>query len=137
MSNKPTLPVGVSVLLVNNEGRVALGERPSNIEAGGFLSTPGGRIELYEHLEETAARELEEETGANLLPTQFRILGFKEHFRFNSHYFMVYVAARYDGPLQRREPDKCLGWQWWKLEEIPKDRCTEPEDILALLSRKN
>ncbi len=60
---KPTLPVGVSVLLVNRDRRVALGERAENISAGGLLSTPGGRIEENERLQGTAARELEEETG--------------------------------------------------------------------------
>jgi 8-oxo-dGTP diphosphatase len=131
---KSRLPIGVSILLVNRDGHVALGERPANIAAGGFLSTPGGRIEEAEHLEETAARELEEETGIRLLPTQFKILGFKEHFRFTGHYFMIYVAAYYDGQLERKEPDKCLGWEWWKLGEIPADRCTEPPDILAMLA---
>jgi 8-oxo-dGTP diphosphatase len=130
---KPTLPVGVSVLLVNRYGHVALGERAANISAGGLLSTPGGRIEQHERLEETASRELEKETGVRLLPTQFRILGFKEHFRFGEHYIMIYVSAYYDGQLERKEPHKCLGWQWWKLKEIPLDRCTEPPDILNLL----
>ncbi len=133
---KGTLPVGVSVLLVNRDGRIALGERAANISAGGFLSTPGGRIEENEHLEETAARELEEETGAKLPPTRFRILGFKEHFRFGGHYIMIYVAAYYDGALERKEPDKCLGWHWWKIADIPKDRCTEPEEILSMLASK-
>lgn len=133
MSGKPTFPVGVSILLVNRDGRVALGWRPDNIPAGGFLSTPGGRIEENEHLEETAARELEEETGVRLAPTVFKILGFKEHFRFTGHYFLVYLAAYYDGQLERKEPDKCLGWEWWKLEDIPHDRCTEPPEILAML----
>jgi len=131
--SKPTMPVGVSVLLVNRDGRVALGERAADTSAGGFLSTPGGRIEEHEHLAETAARELEEETGVKLLPTQFRVLGFREHFRFGGHYMMIYVAARYDGVLERKEPDKCLGWTWWKIAEIPKDRCTEPEEILDQL----
>jgi 8-oxo-dGTP diphosphatase len=132
---KGKLPIGVSILLVNRDGRVALGWRPENIAAGGFLSTPGGRIEENEHLEETAARELKEETGVHLLPSMFKILGFKEHFRFTGHYFMVYVAAYYDGPLERKEPDKCLGWEWWKLTDIPRDRCTEPLDILMLLAK--
>ncbi len=134
---KPTYPVGVSVLLTNPDGRVALGWRSESVSAGGLLSTPGGRIEVSERLEETAARELYEETGVNLKPSEFTVLGFKEHFRFDSHYFMVYVTARSrDDVLECKEPDKCTGWQWWNVSEIPLERCTEPGDILQLIERK-
>lgn len=134
MSDKSKFAVGVSVLLVNRDGRVALGWRPEGIAAGGYLCTPGGRIEFTEHYLETAVRELEEETGVRLPTTVFKTIGFKEHFRFGDHYFLIYVVAYYDGKLERKEPDKCLGWEWWKLDEIPRDKCTEPADILAMLA---
>ncbi len=134
MIDKPLHPVGVSILLVNRYGSIALGERTAHLSAGALLSTPGGRIEVNERIEQAAARELEEETGVRLAPSAFRTLGFKEHFRFGGHYFMVYVTASYDGPLENREPERCLGWQWWKIADIPADRTTEPADILALLA---
>jgi 8-oxo-dGTP diphosphatase len=134
-SNKPMLPVGVSVLLVNEkEGTVLLGKRASSIPAGDMWSTPGGRIEVNENMYQCALREFKEETGAELVLGNLHVVGFKEHFRYGMHYIMFYIRASvYEGEIKNTQPDKCEGWQWWKFENIVLDHCTEPEDILRQL----
>lgn len=130
--SKPKYPVGVSVLLVR-AGKLLLGKRAFNKDdpASGFFSTPGGRIENNETLIDCAIRETLEETGLYLRKSHLSIIGFKEHFRFGHHYFMVYVtSSRFTGILKNEEPSKCEGWTWFAPTEIPKD-CTEPSDIIA------
>jgi 8-oxo-dGTP diphosphatase len=134
MQEKSTLPVGVSVLLLNGEGKVLLGERV-NVSAAGLLSTPGGRIEQNETMFECAHRELLEETGVDVHPGAFRLLGFKEHFRFGNHYIMIYVTAFHYGTVVNKEPEKCKGWEWMDINGILPDRCTEPQDILELVNK--
>ena len=131
---KPRYPVGVSILVVDRRGRIALGERATGMKAAGLLSTPGGRIEYHEDLFDAAARELREETGVEKLSTQFRLLAFREHRRYGEHYFMAYLAVRYDGPLENREPSKSGPWEWYKPLEVPPERTTEPPDILAIIN---
>jgi 8-oxo-dGTP diphosphatase len=131
--SKPTLPVGVSVLLVDSENRILLGERINNT-ASGMFSTPGGRIELDEDMIACAIRETKEETGLIVDAEDVRIIGFKEHFRFGNHYVMFYAEVRrWSGELTNTEPHKCKEWQWFSVSEIP-ENCTEPKDILAKLT---
>jgi 8-oxo-dGTP pyrophosphatase MutT (NUDIX family) len=133
---KPTLPVGVSVLLTNTRGELLLGRRKNNT-ASGLLSTPGGRVEPGEHLFECAAREFLEETGASISTAHLRFVDFKEHFRYGGHYIMFYVHATYHiGEIVNVEPNKCEGWNFVDtLSVLPSD-CTEPPDVLLRLRLK-
>lgn len=132
---KPTHPVGVSVLVTDSQGRILLGRRKNNTGAG-LLSTPGGRLEVKETLQQCAARELLEETGIKGSPEEFALIGFKEHFRFGGHYIMFYMHARgADGTTAANlEPDKCEGWDWHRLIDLRASETTEPSDILARLA---
>lgn len=136
---KPRHAVGVSVLLIE-DGKILLGKRgqkTTNVEARGMLSTPGGRLELEETFTDCALREFKEETGAELAG-DLRIVGIRKHYRFGEHYIMVYVLATdHKGEISNPEgDDKCEGgWMWLKPEYILYDRqviVTEPGDILHL-----
>lgn len=129
---KPTLPVGVSVLLTNERGQVLLAKRKNNSGAG-LLSTPGGRLELAENILQCACREFTEETGAYISgdPT---VIAWREHFRFGNHYIMFYVhATGHVGEISNRIPDKSEDWAWFDFANIEPETCTEPNDILAML----
>lgn len=130
---KPTLPVGVSVLLTNERGQVLLAKRRNNSGAG-LLSTPGGRLELTEDILQCAAREFREECLAELVgPTA--VIAWREHFRYGNHYIMFYVRARhYLGTIANGIPDKSEEWEWFNVEDIQPDTCTEPQDVLDLLN---
>jgi 8-oxo-dGTP pyrophosphatase MutT (NUDIX family) len=130
---KPTHPVGVSVLLTDSQGRVLLAKRKNNSGAG-LLSTPGGRLEKTETIEQCAAREFEEETGAQLGPV--KIIAWKEHFRYGNHYIMFYAhATTYTGWLRNCIPDKSEEWEYFDRFLLTETNCTEPQDVLALLPR--
>ncbi|MGL4609872.1 MAG: NUDIX hydrolase [Trueperaceae bacterium] len=55
----PLIVAGASVVVMDEQNRVLLGRRSDN----GFWSPPAGSSELGESLEQTARRELFEETG--------------------------------------------------------------------------
>lgn len=133
LTEKPTHPVGVSVLLHRN-GKVLLGERKNN-SGSGLLSTPGGRIEKNETIPQCAARELKEETGIDLFPERFTEIYHKEHFRFNNHYFMFYVMVECPEGVEpiNLEPDRCISWDWYPFYprfEVPFEKTTEPKEVI-------
>lgn len=135
-SEKPTYPVGVSVLITKDDC-VLVGERV-NTTASGLFSTPGGRIEQQENLYSAACRETLEETGLILRREYLTVLGFREHFRYGMHYFMIYVhATRFEGELQQGLEDKCKEWVWKPIEQLNITNCTEPrcERISSASSR--
>ena len=58
----PIVLVGATVIVLNDKGEILLNRRSDT----GTWGIPGGSMELGEELEETAARELYEETGLRL-----------------------------------------------------------------------
>lgn len=134
MSDKPTYPVGVSVLITNHQQhnpRLLLAKRYDL----GLYCTPGGRIEMAENMFQCAVRETKEETDISIFESDLTNLGCVEHMRYGMHYFMWYLWtplwAAPGGPqgIKNLEPDKHGPWTWWTQAEVPKE-CTEPPDIL-------
>jgi len=129
--------VGVSVLVTNAEGHILLGKR-KQVSAEGLLSTPGGRLEYDETIEECAAREFAEECGTESDPVRLgpvTLLGWRKHNRYGNHYFMFYVhATSWNGSIGNGIPDKSEDWEWFVRKDLTTENCTEPADILDALS---
>ncbi|MEG0996331.1 MAG: NUDIX domain-containing protein [Clostridia bacterium] len=65
----PLMQCGASVIVENERGEILLQLRTDN----GMWAYTGGSVELYERVEDAAARELEEETG--LIAEELTLLG--------------------------------------------------------------
>ena len=63
MDEKPR--VGIGVLIINSEGKILIGKRKGVHEENEY-SIPGGKLGLGETFEETAIREIKEETNLNI-----------------------------------------------------------------------
>jgi len=83
----------VGVLIFNQEGKVFLMTSP---KWQGKYSLPGGHIELGETMEDTAKREIKEETGLDIFDIQFLMVQeciFSEEFYKKKHFvFLDYIA---------------------------------------------
>lgn len=112
--------IGVCVLLLNSEKtHILLGKRLNSYKSGAY-GMPGGRVEVGEELIKTAERELLEETG--LHSKDFTYIGVirdnQETFDF-IHF--VYVCNSYTGEPEVMEPEKCEKWEWFPLDNLPKN----------------
>jgi 8-oxo-dGTP diphosphatase len=126
--------VGVAVLLHRDRnGRGALMGLRKGSHGEDTWSFPGGHLEYGEKVNEAASRELWEETGIRIEPSEFRKLTFTNDFfeREHRHYITLYVEAYWDGETEPevKEPTKCGGWEWF--DERPPDKLFLP--ILNLL----
>jgi 8-oxo-dGTP diphosphatase len=116
---RPALAVGI---LVNRAGKILLGKRISEHQ-GGMYSCPGGHVELWESLEEAAARELEEECGKELRFKNIRFIDimntpYKEE---GKHFFVaMFVVDWISGEPSNMEPEKCAGWEWHDWCQMPR-----------------
>jgi 8-oxo-dGTP diphosphatase len=117
--------------LVLKDGQVLLGRRKGTHGAGEY-ATPGGHLEFGESLEQCARREVREETGLEVDDVRFlRLLNVKTYA--GTHYVDVGLVANWKrGQPQLLEPDRCEGWGWYSLEQLPAPLfATEPSKIEA------
>ncbi len=109
--------VGVGVMVMKN-GKVLLGKRKGSHGEGEY-GWPGGHIEYMESFAECATREVKEETGIEIDNIHFlRLLNLKDYAP--KHYIDVGLLADWkSGEPQTMEPDRCEGWIWYDLNNLP------------------
>ncbi|MFI5491061.1 NUDIX hydrolase [Actinoplanes sp. NPDC051859] len=136
------------VLLVNAEDRVLLlcGGDPARPGLRWWF-TPGGGLDSGETPAQCAARELAEETGLRVDPTELgepvhhEVTEFsyrEQHYRQNQHFFLHRVpswevdSAGFDAD----EQETITEHRWWSVAEIETtDAEIYPADLAALLQR--
>lgn len=117
------------------DNKILLGKRKGSHGAG-LYSLPGGHLEKGETMVQSAVREIEEETGINISPTNinlsnckleynnsFRVLTTVDEFfpEEDLQYVTVYLLYNYKGNKEpvNKEPHKCEGWDWYSLDNLP------------------
>ena len=121
VGHRPLLQVGASVIAVDSDGRVLLQLRSDN-NCWGYA---GGSVELDEAVEDTAKRELYEETG--LIAEELELLGVFSgedmHYVYPngdevSNVDVVYVCKHFSGTLkcQKGEVDDL---RFFSIDDIP------------------
>lgn len=123
MGHEPILTSG-AVLVVFNENKEILMQLRSDYKQWGF---PGGGIELGETLEETAKRELEEETGLILDSLKLiDLMSGEETYRVYPNgdkvydVTAIYEVTKYHGEIKIND-DESLGFKWFNLNEEPEN----------------
>lgn len=121
MSEKKYPRIGIGVLIKNEKEEVLIGQRISSHGTGEW-SFPGGHLEFGESIFECAAREVMEETG--LVTKTFKLISLADELRYlvsdDKHYVNIGVLAKYEnGDPINLEPEKCSGWQWFSLDNLP------------------
>lgn len=104
----PWAMAGAGVVVTDAAGRVLLG-----LSTGGVWECPGGKREDGESWEETAVRELAEETGLSARPQQATLLAFLTD---SAHGVTRVTAAvrvhAYTGSPSVCEPRHIERWEW-------------------------
>lgn len=118
--------VGVGVMVIK-ENKILLGLRnpdkvkaSSELQGQGTWTMPGGKVEFMEKLVDAAKRELEEETS--LKATKLDFLCISDDMTDTVHYVTIgFIAKEYTGEIKTMEPDTILEWNWFDLNNLPKN----------------
>ncbi len=113
----PAPRTGVAVIVIH-ERKVLFGKRILN-SAEFAWQLPGGWIETGESPEQTARREVREETGIEL--GSIRFVTFTNNvFSTRNHSISLYFEAGCLNPeiLETTEPDKCEKWVWMGWQDV-------------------
>jgi 8-oxo-dGTP diphosphatase len=135
------------LLILNEAGRLLLFRfvhKTGPVPGQDFWATPGGGVEEGESLEQTALRELEEETGLRRTSVGPEIarrevalqLPDGEHVVSDERYFLIHVT---DDTLSRAnwtafEREIMVEHRWWSREELSHTEATVwPENLPEML----
>lgn len=110
-------PIGACVIVLNDKNQILLGKRQGGYKPGTY-GIPGGRVEGKDPLEETARRELAEETALEALGLEF-IGAVREWQDTHNFIHFVYSCRNFTGTPTTTEPEKCAGWEWYNLDSLP------------------
>ncbi len=128
--------VGIGVMLFK-DGKILLGKRKGS-HGSGLYAWPGGKLDLMESIFDCAKREVKEETGLEITDLKFlRVMNLKTPD--NYHFLDIAVSAQWkSGEPQTLEPEKCEGWAWYDINNLPEPLFSaEPSAIEAYKTGKN
>ena len=117
ISKENKIKIGIAALVMK-EGKLLLGKRKS-VHAEGEYAAPGGHMEYMESIEDCARREIREETGLEVGEVKFlRLCNLREYAP--QHYMNIALVCEWkSGEPKNMEPDKCEGWEWYSLDNLP------------------
>jgi len=127
--------VGVGVIIRRKsagEDFILVGKRKGSQGAGEW-SMPGGHLEYGEKPEECARREAFEETGLKLLTVSSPFNATSAINAAGTQYITLLVNATIadEDEAVLREPNKCEGWEWHRMFEVPKPHFAPFKLLLA------
>lgn len=129
VGTKPLIISGAGVILLNGTGKMLLQRRTDN----GCWGIPGGAMELEESFEETARREVLEETGLRVGKLDLFYLSSGQHTYYEyPNGDQVYLACaiftsrEFDGEINMDESET-LGLQWFHPNDLPSN--LNPNDV--------
>jgi len=112
--------VGIGVVIKNDENKVLFGKRIGKHDCAWAI--PGGHVDKGDSIEQTAIKEVKEETGLDI---KFdKVLGHTEDFYDDDklQYISFYTLGIWQGgEPQLLEPEKCAEWRWFGKDELPDD----------------
>lgn len=123
----PRPMVGISLLILDefepDRLRVLLGKRMGS-HGEGLWATPGGHLENGESYEDAAMRELREECGNSIMvsPPRFLCVTNLTNYLPKQYTDIGMIVRVHGGMPYNVEPDKCEGWQWFSIDELPTPR---------------
>ena len=129
---------GVAVFFLMEDNKLLLGQRKNTTSGEGYYGLPGGRMDRWEDPQRTAKRESEEETGIKALELEFFDFTNDEFKDSDEHWItLYYVCRKWEGEPQLMEPEKCEGWDWHDIDNLPEPLyCHWKEKIQCLKKLK-
>ena len=129
--------VGVGVMILK-DGFVLLGKRnddpekaDSELHGEGTWTMPGGKMEFGESFEETAIREVLEETGLIVDDKSLKLISVANDKAEDAQFVTLgFLCENVFGEPKVMEPEEIVEWKWFELAKYPLNMFFPSEKIL-------
>jgi 8-oxo-dGTP diphosphatase len=126
---KPKARVGIGIFVFKDNKFIMIKRKGSH--GDGTWSVPGGHLEFGEQFEDTAIREVMEETGLEIKNVRFGAVTNDIFEKENKHYVTIWMVSEYkSGVAKILEPDKCSQQDWFTFDTLPKPLFLPWEQLL-------
>lgn len=112
--------VGIGVIIENDDKMVLLMKRKGS-HGDGTWSFPGGKLDMFESIEDCAIREAKEETDLDIYDIKFDNITNDRFYDENLHFVTVYVRCKYKGEPKIMEENKCSDMNWFLWDNLPEN----------------
>ncbi len=122
MTKYPRVGIGVMVI---RDNKILLGLRhqdpekaDSELHGEGTWTMPGGKVDWHQTIEESAKRELEEETS--LKANKLKLISVSDEIVHDNHFVTNgFICTDFEGDVQVMEPDEITEWKWFAFDSLP------------------
>jgi len=123
--------IGVAVIVLNGK-KVLMCERYAPDKESTWWSFPGGRMEFGESFENTAIREIKEETDLNIKITNKNpVATTNEIISKDKHHITLFLeAVSISGELKIIEPDKFIKFEWFEWNNLPQPLSPQAQNLI-------
>ncbi len=128
---KDYIGVGVGAFILNENNELLLQKRAVPAEKDCWC-IPGGRLEMFETLENAVIRETKEETDLDI--EVIRMMGVCDHIikEENAHWVATsYLCKIKSGEPKIMEPDKASDMKWFSIDKLPDKLTITTQKALA------
>ena len=123
-------PIGVTIIVINKQNQILLGKRKNGYKPGTF-GLPGGRVDVGEPLVQAGLRELTEEVG--IISQNLEYIGLVRETQTEYDFVHFgFVCTDWQGSIENCEPEKCEGWEWYDLKNLPQPLLRGHQGIIEL-----
>ncbi|MGH8909549.1 MAG: NUDIX hydrolase [Egibacteraceae bacterium] len=108
-------------LILRRGEEILLGQRQNSGFADRSWHLPSGHTEDGESATAALIREAGEEIGVDIDPAEAQFVHLMHHRTDSGRIALFFQVTRWNGEPTNREPDKCAGWDWFALTDLPID----------------
>ena len=130
---KPGVGFGVMIL---KDNKLLLGKRhpdpekaSSLLHGEGTWTMPGGKLHFGESFEQGAIREVNEETGLDVISS--KVISISNDIVSDAHFVTIgLLCSKFKGQPRVMEPDEITKWQWFPINQLPEPIFPPSEKVL-------
>ncbi len=125
-------------IILKKDNKILLLDRIKKGWGYGEYTLPGGGVDGDETIRAAAVREVNEEVGVSVKEEDLSVLHIshrKLSNNFDEALGIFLQVEKWEGELKNMEPDKCVGIEWFDIDNLPENTVIELKIVLEKIAK--